>query len=204
MSPKPNVSEMRTKQIIEAAIAVFAKKGFARATMEDVANEVSINKATIYNYFDGKDALILAVAGEILSRELGDLQAACDMPGTATERLNAFYETLTVKEADVLFLMPILYEFYALGLRRDDVRTILADFLSQSVSRLEAIIQAGVEDGEFGPVDARKAAQALTALIDGIVLQWIYTSEKVDINVQLRYSIQFVLQGLVNYKEEAA
>ncbi|HEX72404.1 MAG TPA: TetR/AcrR family transcriptional regulator, partial [Candidatus Hydrogenedentes bacterium] len=44
MSPKPNVTAMRTAQIIEAATTVFATKGFDAATMDDIAAAIGINK----------------------------------------------------------------------------------------------------------------------------------------------------------------
>ena len=120
MSPKRNVAAQRTAEIIQAATAVFAEKGFDGATMEDIADAVGINKATIYLYFESKDALIRAIAEQLFAQELTGLQAAHDLPGSATERLTAYYESLIAEEAAVLPFMPILYEFYALGLRRAD------------------------------------------------------------------------------------
>jgi AcrR family transcriptional regulator len=199
MPPKPNVSEMRTAQIIEAATTVFAEKGFDGATMAEIAGEAGINKATIYLYFDSKDALICAIAQQVFAQELADLQAACALPGTATGRLNAFYKALIAGELDVLPLMPIIYEFYALGLRREDVRAVLADFMNRSAALLEATIQEGIEAGEFSSTDADKAARALVALMDGTVLQWVYAPKEVDVNAQLSYSVQLILQGLVNH-----
>jgi AcrR family transcriptional regulator len=199
MPPKPNVSEMRTAQIIEAATAVFAEKGFDGATMAEIADEAGINKATIYLYFDSKDALIRAIAEQVFAQELADLQAACASPGTAAGRLNAFYKALIAGELEVLPLMPIIYEFYALGLRREDVRAVLADFMNRSAALLEATIQEGIEAGEFSSTDADKAARALVALMDGTVLQWVYAPKEVDVNAQLSYSVQLILQGLVNH-----
>lgn len=199
MSPRPDVSEMRTAQIIEAATAVFAEKGFDRAAMTDIAAVAGINKATIYLYFKSKDALIQAIAKELFAQELADLQAARDIPGTAAEQITAFYEALIAKESEVLPLMPIIYEFYALGLRREDVRAVLADFLNQSAARLEAIIQEGIESGEFAPTDAPKSARTLTALLDGIILQWVYAPEEVDVNAQLRFGVQLLFQGLLKH-----
>ncbi len=102
MSPKPNVSKQRTAQIIKAATTIFAEKGFDRATMTDIADEIGINKATIYLYFESKDALIYAIAEQVFALELADLKAACELPGAATERLTAFYKALIAEEADVL------------------------------------------------------------------------------------------------------
>ncbi len=207
MSPKPDVSHMRRAQIIEAATAVFAEKGLDRATMEEIADAAGINKATIYLYFDSKAALIQAIAEAIFAQELVDLQVAYESPGTAIERLTAFYEALIsdegliADEVDVLPLMPIIYEFYALGLRRDDVRAVLADFLNQSAALLAAIIQEGVESGEFvTTTDPSRAARALDALMSGTVLHWVYTPKEMDVNAQFRYGLQLIFQGLIKHK----
>jgi AcrR family transcriptional regulator len=199
MPPKPNVSEMRTAQIIEAATAVFAQKGFDSATMAKIADEAGINKATIYLYFDSKDALIRAIAEQVFAQELADLQVACALPGTAAERLNAFYEALIAEESGVSPLMPIIYEFYALGLRRDDVQAVLVTFMEQSAALLQAIIEEGVATGEFAPTDAQKAARTFIALLDGLMIQWAYVKD-LDVDAQLRYSVQLLFQGLTNHK----
>jgi AcrR family transcriptional regulator len=207
MSPKPDVSHMRRAQIIEAATAVFTEKGLDRATMAEIADAAGINKATIYLYFDSKAALTQAIAEAIFAQELADLQAAYESPGTAIERLTAFYEALIrdegliADEVGVLPLMPIIYEFYALGLRRDDVRAVLADFLNHSAALLAAIIQEGIESGEFvATTDPSRAARALDALMSGTVLHWVYTPEEVDVNAQFRYGIQLIFQGLIKHK----
>ncbi len=201
MPPRPDVTEMRTAQIIEAAITVFAEKGFEGATMDDIADAVGINKATIYLYFDSKDALIQSIAEAIFARELADLRAAYDFPGTATERLIAYYEAMIADEPEVIPIMPILYEFYALGLRREDVRVVISDFISQSAGLLEAIIEEGIVAGEFAPTDARRAARALDALLSGMILHWVYAPEEVDIDAQLRYGVRLVFRGLAAVHE---
>lgn len=197
MSPKPNVTVMRTAQIIEAATSVFAAKGFDSATMDDIAEAIGINKATIYLYFASKDALIHAIAEQLFAQELAGLRAAHDLPGSATERLTAYYESLIAEEAEVLPLMPIFYEFCALGLRREDVRMVISDFMHQLTGLLAAIIQEGIERGEFVPTDAHQAARALDALLSGTLLHWVYAPEEVDVAAQLRYGIRLVFRGLV-------
>lgn len=198
MSPKRNVTAQRTAEIIQAATAVFAAKGFEVATMEDIADVVGINKATIYLYFESKDALIRAIAEHLFAQELANLRAAHDLPGTATERLTAYYENLIAEEAEVLPLMPILYEFYALGLRRADVRAVLSEFIAQVTGLLEAIIQDGIHSGEFAPTAARQAARALDALLNGTILHWVYAPEEVDIEAQLRYGVRLIFRGLLH------
>jgi len=190
---------MRTAQIIEAATSVFAAKGFDGATMDDIAEAAGINKATIYLYFDSKDALIHAIAEQLFAQELAGLQAAHDLPGSATERLTAYYESLIAEEAEVLPLMPIFCEFCALGLRREDVRAVISDFIGQVTGLLESIIEEGIADGEFAPTDARQAARALDALLSGTLLHWVYAPEEVDVDAQLRYGVRLIFRGLVSH-----
>ena len=61
MSPKPDVSEERTAQIITAAMQVFAQQGLEKARMDDIASESGLSKGTLYLYFKSKDAIISAI-----------------------------------------------------------------------------------------------------------------------------------------------
>jgi AcrR family transcriptional regulator len=51
----------RREQILGAATRVFAEKGFGRATTREVAREAGVSEGTIYNYFEDKDALLMAI-----------------------------------------------------------------------------------------------------------------------------------------------
>ncbi len=61
MARTPKVVEDRREQIIDAAMRVFAQKGFVRATNKDVAREAGITAGLIYHYFESKEALLMAV-----------------------------------------------------------------------------------------------------------------------------------------------
>ena len=55
------VVRARREQIVEAATQVFAEKGFRRATIREIARAAGISEGTIYNYFEDKDALLMAI-----------------------------------------------------------------------------------------------------------------------------------------------
>ncbi len=61
MARTPKVVEDRREQIIDAAMRVFAQKGFVRATNKDIAHEAGITAGLIYHYFENKEALLTAV-----------------------------------------------------------------------------------------------------------------------------------------------
>jgi AcrR family transcriptional regulator len=55
-------SEARPGEIVDAALEVFAEKGFAAAKLDDIARKAGISKATLYLYFDTKEEIFRAVA----------------------------------------------------------------------------------------------------------------------------------------------
>jgi AcrR family transcriptional regulator len=74
MSPRPNVSDERKVQILNAAESVFTKKGFDEARMDDIAEKTGLSKGTLYLYFKSKDDLIIAILDRIFKREFGQLE----------------------------------------------------------------------------------------------------------------------------------
>src|SRR5690242_4866487 len=117
MSPRPNVSEERKQQILEAALAVFARLGFQTARMEDVAEQARLSKAAIYLYYKSKDAIIAALLQYLFAQEFKHLQIQVESPGSGSvvEQLL----TLTRQFASMMQwmrkLMPIAFEFYAIA-----------------------------------------------------------------------------------------
>src|SRR5260221_11591312 len=75
MSPRPNVSEERKQQILDAAIAVFARLGFRAARMDDVAEQAGLSKGALYLYYKSKAAIIAAQLQHLFSQEFNHLQS---------------------------------------------------------------------------------------------------------------------------------
>src|SRR4051794_10328990 len=57
-------SEERRQQIVEAALRVFADKGYAGATIKDIAAEAGVTSGLLYHYFEDKHALLRVIFAE--------------------------------------------------------------------------------------------------------------------------------------------
>jgi AcrR family transcriptional regulator len=68
-------SEARPGEIIEAALAVFAEKGFAAARLDDIAARAGISKGALYLYFETKQDLFRAVVREAVAPNLATVAA---------------------------------------------------------------------------------------------------------------------------------
>jgi AcrR family transcriptional regulator len=88
----------RERQTLEAAHALFAERGYAGVTMDDVADAVGVTKPLLYKYFGNKERLYLACmepAGELLTRTVVDAVTPTTTPADALRAgLLAFFEFL--------------------------------------------------------------------------------------------------------------
>jgi AcrR family transcriptional regulator len=118
-------SDTRTK-LLDAAAKVFAEKGYANASMDDVAAEAGMTKGALYWNFDGKEALFHALLDE---RVYGPLRGLVEFTRTADA------ETPTADRAAVVMgtlqaqpgLLAIGYERWLQAVRDPGLRAEQAD-----------------------------------------------------------------------------
>lgn len=77
----------RRQTILAAAAEVFAGKGFAQATMEEVAVAAELSKGTLYLYFKNKDDLFLALSADVISLVMQDFESIAASEAPADQRL---------------------------------------------------------------------------------------------------------------------
>jgi AcrR family transcriptional regulator len=196
MSPRPNVSDERKSQILNAAEQVFTKKGFDLARMDDIAEETGLSKGTLYLYFKSKDELIIAILDRIFQGVFKQLEARKKDQLSATEAINQFTEEAIHDYKRMLRLMPVAYEFLALAFRNKVVQKALTQYFRHYMDVLVPIVQRGIDTGEFRPVDPRETAIAAGAIYEGTVLLWVYDSSLVDLEHHIRSSMSLLLEGI--------
>jgi TetR/AcrR family fatty acid metabolism transcriptional regulator len=77
----------KRRQILDAAVTVFARQGFHATRVSDIADEAGVAYGLVYHYFRDKDELLESVCAEQWAIFLGALRAASEGPGTAAEQL---------------------------------------------------------------------------------------------------------------------
>ena len=73
MSPKPDVSQERKQQIMDAALKVFSREGLHTARMDDIAEEAGLSKGALYWYFNSKDKIIASLLTTFFDREFSKI-----------------------------------------------------------------------------------------------------------------------------------
>jgi len=196
MSPRPDVTEARKGQILQAAITVFSRLGLDQARMDDIVAEAGLSKGAIYWYFKSKDEIIAAILESVFNREIVELKGLLEADGPVYARLLGFVRHTAAEIKAMTHLSPILYEFYALAFRDKAVRKALQVDLRRYLKLAGPLIQQGVERGEFRPIEAGVAANGLAAIIEGTMLLWVFDRAAFDVEQQVETAASIFLDGL--------
>ncbi|MBN2502423.1 MAG: TetR/AcrR family transcriptional regulator [Anaerolineales bacterium] len=196
MSPKPDVSEERKEQIIEAATRVFLERGVQKTRMDDIVEKSGLSKGALYWYFKSKDDLIIGIVDALFEKEFKTLQDFDYNEGSAKEVLNEFVEIMIADFGRISVLMPIFFEFFALAMRSKTIRNMFKQYFHKYMSYLEPIIQRGIDSGEFRQINAYDAAINLGALLEGTFLLKAYDPDMVELEKHFRSGLEVFLHGI--------
>jgi AcrR family transcriptional regulator len=198
MSPRPDVSEERRDQILDAASDVFTEKGFQKSRMDDIAQESQLSKGALYWYFKSKDDIVIGIFERLFSRESRDLEALLSSDGSASDRILLYTDRVSQDVRHVLPFASMAYEFISLAFRNKYFKKAFKYYLGEHMDILVPVIQDGIDSGEFRAVDAQEAAIAVAAIFEGTLALWVYDSELVEPEYHIRTSVQFLIDGLKN------
>lgn len=130
----------RRYQILEAAKACFFQYGFARTRMEDIARAASISRSNLYNFFDNKEAIFVAVGKHLFDLSIERAGAALQQDGDIWTRVLAAFEGWAVEHMEMVQASPhadeLLGTVSALAQPlKDSYYERLADLLTQALRR---------------------------------------------------------------------
>jgi TetR/AcrR family fatty acid metabolism transcriptional regulator len=164
-------SEERRRQILDAAVRAFARKGFHSCRVGDVAEEAGISHGLLYHYFASKDDLLEAIFREAWAELFETLRATEESGQPAREQLRQVAAALLRswrRQPDVVRV--IVQE---IG-RSPEIETRLAD-LHAVEQVIEQIIRRGQEAGELrADVDPQLAATVFYGGIDELLTGWVF------------------------------
>ncbi len=196
MTPRPDVTEERKNQILEAATAVFARLGFHKARMDDVAEESGLSKGTLYWYFKSKDEIILGLVDRIFTQDMKALETALDSDLPAGELLIAFAQIGIEETKHLRPLMPLMFEFISLAARHKSVLNTISGYYQKYQRLLTQVIQQGIDSGEFNLVDPQATAITFIALLEGMVMIWFINPELIEWDVMGDLPMDIFLNGI--------
>lgn len=172
--------EARPQEILDAALSVFAEKGFAAAKLDEIARRAGVSKGTIYLYFESKESVFTALVREKLASRVGDLaQMLRGYDGSFAELLSQLIRTFgAIMSTSELVVLPKIVIAEA-GNFPELARMYREEIVSKGLALIGEIVERGIKHGEFRQIPKDHAARLVIAPLM-IIAMWRTTFAKFD------------------------
>lgn len=175
------IEEARRKQIIDAALQTIADQGYTQTSFAEIARQLGITKGLIAYHFDGKHDLITSAIHTILDYQGIYIKAAVDAQQTAAGRLQTYITASLVYIQDNRQHFAALVDLWGSFTSPLEKREFSETAYNPCRAHLRKIFHQGQQSGEFGPFDPQVMAAVVQGGIDGLMLQWVFDPQAVDL-----------------------
>lgn len=202
--------------IIQAAERLMVRSGYAALTMDDVAKEAELSKATVYNYFPSKGDLVLELFIYYFEKFYRHIVRIKSESKSATEKLReviAYFlrfsrekETISrVLMVDKVFLKKMRILAGQSGRSSEREKDLIAEIKKQRekiIKESSSIIAEGIVRGEFRSMDSTLAIRLIEALLQGFIHGRFWNPSRYSLEKETEILLDFILLGLGRKNEE--
>jgi AcrR family transcriptional regulator len=206
-STKREQREASIERLLGAALSRFVGQGFSHTTVEQIADDAGLTKGSVYFYFKGKDALLMAVLDRVEQVVVDDMIARVSAAGPgAADKIVAFVHGQARLGVDrwehVLLLILMSLEFAGRGGPVEDrTKAIYA----RMYRTIENVLELGRRQGVFrDDLRTREQAAIVMAGHDGTFLEWYRRGADFDGEELVRALRTATLGGLVETEHDPA
>ncbi|MGE7635333.1 TetR/AcrR family transcriptional regulator [Bacillus paramycoides] len=164
------IRDERREEIKQAALKVFARRGYTGTKMSLIAKEASISEGLIYRYFNSKKALFITLIQELMEEARRELEHVQHLPGTPFEQIKNLTENMLDENSKYAFM---LIE----RVRKDDdvperVTQIFEHLPTNGLTDLLVpVFIKGQKSGEFSPGEPRKLLSWYFTIVISLLTQ---------------------------------
>lgn len=166
--------ETRRRQIIEAAVSCFSKKGFHQTTMQDICKAAGLSPGAVYNYFRSKEDIV-ATCAEVSQQRNEEIFVNAAAEGRDTMSIfdavmSAFFSL--AKQEGIAQALKFDLEMWAESTRNERVADILQINKDALMRQIVNAVKRGQSEGIFSSeLDSEATAQVLFSLYLGLEVQ---------------------------------
>ncbi|MFM2069905.1 MAG: hypothetical protein RLZZ623_168 [Actinomycetota bacterium] len=177
---KQTVAERRT-EILEVTCKVVIERGFAGTRISDVAKQLEVSSSLIHYHFDSKEQLLAEAFAHYARKDLAEMEAEITTAPNALAQLDRVIQNYVPEGSDDVEWM-LWIDGWGEALRNPMMKRISQELDEQTSGLLVGVLQAGVESGEFVCSSPTASAMRLTALVDGLAVQFAAHDGMMDRN----------------------
>lgn len=186
---RSELMKLKLEAIVTEADLLFARKGYAATSLEDVAGRLNITKTALYHYVKNKNELLYLCYKRALERTEEYYDQADAKGGTGLEKLVTYLKLDA--EGGVISMTP-LTEIEAL--KDPKLRKELTDRIHAIEARFQGFIEEGMEDGSIADCDPKLTSLFILGASRSM-LQW-YNDEGHDLVKIVEEFVHFCMNGI--------
>jgi len=159
---------MNRDDILEAAAKIFTQKGFHAASMQDIAEAVQLQKASLYYHVNSKQEILFEILNRALDLVMERMQSVLLLPFSPKEKL---------RKAIWMYLQTLAEYHNLASVLLHEYRSLEPELQSRHIEKRDCyerlwrdLIQAGIEAGEFKTRDAAMSTRAILGAMNQVVL----------------------------------
>ena len=189
--------QQRRQGIVDIAAGVFAKRGYHATGLTELCTATGLGKGALYHYIGSKEELLAAIHDRVMDEVMIGADRVAAAGGSPSRQLSALGDELL----DVIHRYPdhvwvFLHEFPALtGERAEQFRQRRREY----ERRVEAVLRAGIQAGEFRKVDPRLTALAWLGMHNYTYL-WLRPGGRLTARDVAKPFADLFLRGIANDK----
>lgn len=167
MARHHSTNDDKQAEIFAAAVSIFRQKGYHAASMQDLADAVGLQKASLYYYVSSKEDLLLSIYERLagaFTRQLAELAASSLPPGDKLRRAVVIH-VVALGEQLELFTVYLSEQKFLKSRPRSRIRAEA----ERHAELLESILQEGIFANEFRECNVKVTARAIIGMCN-----WIY------------------------------
>lgn len=168
--------EETRRRILDAALEVFAERGYYEAVVDEIVRVSQTSKGAFYHHFPSKQDIYLKLVDELIGRLAGRIEAAIGRERGAAAKVDAALGAVFESFASHQQLARILL-VDVVGLGRAFDRKLLAARASMA-GVIQRYLDEAVADGSIPPLDTEVAAYAWLGAINEVVVRWLHTGDR--------------------------
>ena len=186
----------RKKQILEAALKIFIKKGYAKTTMDDIVGLSGLSKGALYHYYKSKKDLFLDLIDHWEVYTFKNFYQKSSKYNSASNTIRLFGQNVlkTLKDKKIAYLAEV--EFLSLSNHDLDIKHRSQLLYDKLLNLFEKVVAKGIKQGEFKELDIRTTAMFIIAVFQGINWFAIFEESSTSAESYIENSIDLIINSI--------
>lgn len=170
MTSRSTTQEEKRRVILDAAVRVFARKGYHAARVGDIAEEAGVAHGLLYHYFRSKEEVLATIFRENWGAVVDRFRVVAASEEPATEKLRGIAKILLRSWVRDAPLVTVMIREVA---RSPHLQAQVAE-IGDGFSVIQGIVEQGLADGEFRPeIDPRFATWIFYGGLEELLTGWV-------------------------------